>query len=164
MDYDIQVYFSETEENFMKKTLRFLALGVLLALTFSFLTGCARKVNFKDLTLGMDKANVIAMMGSKYETKSSPDRLVYQNGKFADLITPPGETKIVYFFNSKNQMYCACYYIYGAKSGEYAKVVEDLTAKYGEPNQKEEESALWAEDGFTVTITKTDEYVGVSMY
>ena len=148
----------------MKKTLLFFIFAVLLVLVPSFLTGCARKVNFNDLTLGMEKTNVIAMMGSKYETRTSPDRLVYQNGKFADLIAPPGESKIVYFFNSKDRMYCVCYYIYGAGSGEYAKVAEDLTSKYGEPAQKAAESALWSENGFTVAITKTEEYIGISMY
>lgn len=148
----------------MKKTLRFFTLAALIVLAAVFFSGCAKKVNFADLSLGMEKGAVASVMGSKYETMTSPDRFVYKNGKFADLITPPGDTKIVYFFNSKNEMYCVCYYLYGAKSGEYNKALEDLTAKYGEPNDREEDSALWAEDGFSVTLTKTDDYVGISMY
>ena len=148
----------------MKKTLRVFALSMLLALAAAALSGCAKKVNFADLTLGMEKANIISLMGSKYESLTSPERLVYRNGKFADLITPPGETKIVYFFNSKNQMYCTCYYMYGAKTAEYNKALEDLTAKYGEPNDKEADSVLWAEDGFSVALMKTDEYIGFSLY
>ena len=148
----------------MKKTVRVLALLLLFGAAAMLFSGCAKKANLSDIQIGMEKSRVTSLMGSRYETKGSPERMIYKNAKFEDLITPPGETKVVFFINAKEQVYAVCYYIYGAKEGEYKKALEVLTAKYGSPNETETDSALWSGESGSVALTKTDEYVGVTLY
>ena len=148
----------------MTKKMKMITVAVLTVLAACIFAGCAKKVNFSDLVVGMEKNSVVSLMGGKYETKASPERLIYTGIRFADMTAPSGDTKVVFFLNGKEQVYAVCYYMYGEKDAGYKKVLEDMTAKYGTPTESEADNALWSKEGYSVALTKTDEYVGISLF